>query len=225
VGLFNKRSAGGASNADRTTTRTGNCIYLGEPFPKRGERISISAIEVDFALDPPDVPGTWTEIADFVRSRTREPREHRVLVNILGTTLGMVELKLVHLGEALGIEPEVVSGRRAYLRRGGNSVSETSAPFLAQPNGSQYWNFEIIKIISLMSGSGSGQMRAQLGWPYPEIWGGDSSLSLPILTAVGHHRHVLDPVPLQFVGENVILAPIRESLLKLTASALIADAA
>ena len=156
----------------QASVRTGNCIYLGEPFPKRGERISISSVEVEFALDPPNIPGTWIDVVEFVRSRTGEPRERRVLTNILGTTLGMVDQKLDSLGEALGVA-DGVSRVRAYLRRGGNSVDETKAPFVAQPDGSQYWDFETIKIISLMASPQARQARENGGWAHPDVWAGD----------------------------------------------------
>jgi hypothetical protein len=173
MGLFGKKQDGRLPAPSATAVRAGNCIYLGEPFPQRGERILISSIEVEFALDPVDIPETWTELAEIVRTRTSEPRERRVLVNILGTTLGMVDQKLDALCEAVGA-PGDASEIRTYLRGGGNSVEATKAPLVARPSGSDYWDFEVIKIVSLMASPQARQARESGGWAYPEVWAGDA---------------------------------------------------
>jgi hypothetical protein len=108
-----------------------------------------------------------------VRLRTDEPRERRVLINILGTTLAMVDQKLDPLGEVLGITGPL-SDVRIYLRCGGNSVHKAKEPFVAQPNGSADWDFELIKIISLTASSPAHQARQNGAWTYPDIWAGDS---------------------------------------------------
>lgn len=174
MSLFSKKAGGRETTSRGSNVRTGNCIYLGEPFPKRGERISVSSVVVEFALDPPEVPKTWTDVAEFVRSSTGEPRERRVLTNILGTTVAMVDQKLDFLGDALGVAG-AVPDIRTYLRRGGNSVDETKALFAARPSGSEYWNFEVIKIVSLMASPQARQARENGGWAYPDVWAGDSN--------------------------------------------------
>jgi len=173
MGLLRRKEVGSESIPRGTDIRAGNCIYLGEPFPKRGERIQVSILDVEFALDPPDVPDTWTGVAEFVRLRTGEPRERRVLTNILGTTLGMLDLKLDVLAEAIGVAG-VSSAVRTYLRGGGDSVGEAKAPFVARPNGREYWDFEVIKIVSLMASPQARQARENGGWAYPDVWAGDS---------------------------------------------------
>jgi hypothetical protein len=130
-------------------------------------------VEYELALDPPEVPETWTDVSEFIRLRTGEPRERRVLTCIIGATLGMVELKLDAFGSALGVS-ESVPLVRSYLRQGGNSVNETKAPFVDKPGGSLIWDFEIIKIISLLISPQARQSRESSGWPYWELWPGNS---------------------------------------------------
>lgn len=170
MALFSKKSG---TRLNQTIIRTSDCIYRGESFPKRGERILAGAVEYELALDPTEVPETWTDVSEFIRLHTSEPRERRVLTNILGTMLGMVELELDTIGLVLGVS-EVVPYVRGYLRQGGNSVNETKAPFVDKPGGSLIWDFEIIKIISLLISPRPRQSRESNGWPYPEVWGGNS---------------------------------------------------
>lgn len=72
-------------------------------FPRRGERTIISGIEVEFLLNRSEIPASWLEVAEVVRGRTGEPRERRVLANLLGTMLAMVENKLDSLGQGLSL--------------------------------------------------------------------------------------------------------------------------
>lgn len=156
----------------RPSVRDGGCIYNGEPFPQRGERITMAGIEVDFLLDRSEVPPTWTDLAEAVRMYTGEPRERRVLANILGTLLAMVENKLGPLGQALD-SPLEAEAARSSLRRGSNSVADTRDAFAAHPEGSAVFDFEVIKIASLLASPQGVRSRAAAGWPRPDIWGGD----------------------------------------------------
>lgn len=169
MALFRKSKSGVSG---RSSGRDGACIYNGEPFPQRGERITMAGIEVDFLLDRSDVPATWPDLAEAVRIYTGEPRERRVLANILGTLLAMVENKLGPLGQALGSQAEAEAAGSA-LRRGANSVADTRNAFAAHPEGSKFFDFEVIKIASLLASPQSVRSRADAGWPRPDIWGGD----------------------------------------------------
>ena len=75
MAIFRKPKDVGRS---RPEIRDAGCIYSGETFPLRGERMIISGIEVAFFLDRSEVPATWTELTEAVRQRTGEPRERRV---------------------------------------------------------------------------------------------------------------------------------------------------
>lgn len=156
----------------RPTVRDGGCIYSGEPFPMRGERMMISSIEVDFLLDRSDIPESWTDIAEAVRQRTGEPRERRVLVNILGTMMAMVENKLGSLGQGLNL-PASAEAARAAIRNGNNVVDEARAAFTGDPRGAEYFDFEVIKICSMLATAQASNNRASAGWPHPDLWGGD----------------------------------------------------
>lgn len=156
----------------RPTARDGGCIYSGEAFPLRGELMIISGIEVEFLLDRSDIPELWTELAEAVRQRTGEPRERRVLANILGTMLAMVENKLDSLGQGLNL-PASAEPARAAIRRGANAVDESRAAFAGDSRGAEYFDFEVIKIASLLATAQGSRNRAEAGWPHPDIWSGD----------------------------------------------------
>jgi hypothetical protein len=132
----------------------------------------ISAIEVEFLLDRQDIPDTWTSAAELVRQRTAEPAERRVLVNILGTMLAMVENKLDTLGQGLDL-PASAEAALGSVRRGANAIADSRTAFAAHPRGEEYFDFEVIKIASLLALDEGARTRTEMGWPEPDIWGGD----------------------------------------------------
>lgn len=169
MALFRKSKDVGQS---RQAVRDGGCIYSGEAFPRRGEPMAISGIEVTFLLDRSDLPVSWTELAEAVRQRTGEPAEQRVLKNILGTMLAMVENKLESLGQGLKLSASAQSARSA-IRRGADSVDEARTAFAGDPRGAEYFDFEVIKIASLLATAQASDNRTSAGWPHPDVWGGD----------------------------------------------------
>lgn len=154
------------------TVRDSGCIYSGEAFPQRGERMTIAGIEVEIVLDRSDIPASWIDLAEVVRQRTGEPRERRVLVNILGTMLAMVEAKLDSLGQALSL-PGSARSSVAAIRSGSAVVEEAREAFADNPRGSEYFDFEVIKICSLLATAQAWNNRSSAGWPHPDIWGGE----------------------------------------------------
>lgn len=167
--LFRKSKSG---DSGRPSIRDGACIYNGEPFPERGERIIIAGIEMDVLLDRSDVPERWTDLAEAIRLHTGEARERRVFANILGTLLAMVENKLGPLGQALDSNSQAEAAGLA-LRRGANAITDTRGAFAAHPQGLEIFDFEVIKIASLLASPQGMQSRADAGWPHPDIWSGD----------------------------------------------------
>jgi hypothetical protein len=131
-----------------------------------------STLEVSILLDRDELPATWTGLAERIRTATGEPRERRVLVNILATAAAMVDSKLDQLAEAISLRG-ASDASRSLLRSGEDSINAFRGPFTGHPNGVEYLDFEIIKAASLLASPQSMQARAERQWPAPDIWAGN----------------------------------------------------
>lgn len=154
--------------------RTADCIYRGEPFPQAGERIDLSGIEADFLYDRGAIPPSWTAIVRSIRERTGEPSEPRVATNVLGTLLAMMANTFNKLGAGLGLEASA-SKAQSMLREGADEVSAYRSLFASAPAGSDAFDFELIKVASLLASPRAAASRREGGWAYPDIWTGDLS--------------------------------------------------
>jgi hypothetical protein len=157
--------------------RDGSCIYRGEGFPYPGEPLDVSGIEVRFLMAREQLPDTWTGLVEVIRGVTHEQAERRVLVNLLGTLLVMVEGKLLSLGVALGV-PDAATAAIAALRSGDDSIAVARSALTRDPVAAGYVDFEVIKIASMLVIPAARAAREQAGWPYPDAWGGDPAVLL-----------------------------------------------
>ncbi|MFZ4434651.1 MAG: hypothetical protein ACOYOQ_15775 [Microthrixaceae bacterium] len=173
MGLFRKSGGKGGRGGG---ARDLNCIYLGEPFPVRGERFDMSGVsECDVIMDRSEIPATWTGLAELVRTYTGEPRERAVLMNILGSCMAMMESSLSKLGQGFDLSShvdQVVAG----MRRGDDQIGNVSYIFAVDDRGPTYFEFEVVKTASLLASQMSREARERQRWPYPDIWAGDATL-------------------------------------------------
>jgi hypothetical protein len=168
VGIFDKKSKNSTPNLE--AVRTFDCVYRGEAFPCPGERLNImKSFDVEVVCAPVDIPGTWIGVAEFVRSHTDEPRKRMVLACILSYVLTMMQMQMPRLEAALQVEG-AVDDTVAYFAGGGDSVEAVKSAFVAQPNGSLYWDFELVKIISLLAATASREAREDSGWAFVGSW-------------------------------------------------------
>ena len=166
--MFDKKSRNSTPNLG--AVRTSDCVYRGEAFPCPGERLNImKSLDVEVVCAPVDIPGTWIGVAEFVRSHTDEPRKRKVLACILSYLLTMVRMQMPRLEEVLRVGG-AVDDTIAYFAGGGNSVEAVKSAFAAQPNGSLYWDFELVKIISLLAAPESRRAREDSGWVLVGSW-------------------------------------------------------
>lgn len=154
--------------------RPGDCIYRGQPFPTAGERIDLSGIEVDFLYDRGAVPSTWTALVRSICEHAAEPQEPRVLTNVLGTSLAMMANTFNKLGSGLGVEASGTQAQR-MLHEGVDAISEYRRLFASAPAGTDAFDFELIKVASLLASPRAAASRREGGWAYPDLWAGDLS--------------------------------------------------
>lgn len=172
MGLFSKRASG--PTAPRV--RSGDCVYLGEPFPTARERIVIAGIEVDFLFNQDAVPNTWTAMVGLIRESSGEPNESRVLINILGTLLAMADHTFTSmLGPGLELEA-AASQASTQLREGVDILASYRQLFASHPDGAVAFDFELIKIASLLASPRSAGARSAAAWPHPDLFNGDLTL-------------------------------------------------
>lgn len=156
--------------------RTGNCLYLGESFPRAGELIQVSVFEVEFLYSQGQFPRAWTAAVHAIRDQTGEPDEPRVYLGILGTLMAMLEVTFRKLGD---VSPELQASAAqasSLLRQGVDRVASYRELFAVVPDFAAAFDFEITKQVSLLASPMSAGKRAEAGWPYPDLWDGDLSL-------------------------------------------------
>lgn len=168
MGLFDRKPSG----AGHSVSRTGDCLYRGEPFPHAGEQIQISVFEVEFLYSQGQFPDTWTAAVRAIRERTGEPDEPRVYVNILGTLLAMSANSFRKLGKIPELQANAIQAE-SLLHKGVDEVARYRELFAVAPDFGAAFDFEITKNASLLAST--FDQRAKNGWPYPDIWKGDLS--------------------------------------------------
>lgn len=170
MGIFGKKDSG-----PMQTIRSGQCIYLGEPYPLAGEKINIANFEVVFLYSKGALPSSWTAICRDIRERTGEPDERRVLVNILGTLLAMVSGKINQAVQGGGLDDRAFCVTE-MMKEGVDSIAEYRTAMATCSPTPDFLDFEITKIASLLAFPLSRKAREEGGWSFPDIWPGDLSI-------------------------------------------------
>lgn len=171
VAIFGKKDTG----PKQQQIRSGQCIYLGEPYPLASEMIQISVFEVVFLYSKGELPGSWTAICRDIRERTGEPDERRVFVNILGTMLAMVSAKINQSVQIGGLDERALRITE-MMNEGVDNIAEYRNVMAACSPTSDFFDFEVTKIASMLAIPRSRESREEGGWCVPDIWPGDLSI-------------------------------------------------
>lgn len=165
-----------AASTPTAVVRSNNCIYLGEAFPNRGERMAAAGVEFEWLVDRAQMPNTWTDLVETVRQTTGEARERRVSASILGILMSMIANSTNQkLGQVLG-QPgratELIDG----LMQGNNSIEDARVKWGAVDRGPEFFDFETIKWASMLTAPASVGARRDQEYPPPDLWPGDVNL-------------------------------------------------